>query len=146
MRRLDAARFVDWFRFAFRSAAKLGNLRRRELAELAGLNIENEGPIADAANLLDEMADGLKHFAQLAVAALDEDDFVPGIFRFWLGARAAGLCAAMFCAGVKLMNAGRRGLGFLRAGLAALDEDTGAKLVDLFQRGTAGDFDEIGFF
>jgi hypothetical protein len=64
---------------AFSGIAQGGELSGLQFAQVAGLLIENQGAVADAANLLDEVADLFKHLAQFAVAALDEDDFVPGI-------------------------------------------------------------------
>jgi hypothetical protein len=100
---------------------------RVEFAEVARFLIQNEGAVADAANLLDEVADLLKHFAQLSVAALDKDDFVPGIVAL-----------------ANLADAGRRGADFVRTRLAALDGDASAELVKLGLGGNAGDLDEIG--
>jgi len=52
---------------------------RFEFAQLAGLLVENERAVADAADFLHMMADLFEHLAQFAVAALDDDDFVPGV-------------------------------------------------------------------
>jgi hypothetical protein len=46
---------------------------------VAGLLVEDQRAVADAADFFDEMADFLEHFAQFAVAALDQNHFVPWI-------------------------------------------------------------------
>jgi hypothetical protein len=50
-----------------------------EGAEFAKGNVENEGAELDALDFFDEEADLLEHAADLAIAAFDEDDFVPGV-------------------------------------------------------------------
>ena len=72
---------------------------RLQLAQLARLKIENQWTVAYAANLFDVMADFFEHLAQLAVAALDDDHFVPGIVALAdladlgrSGAHAPGTC------------------------------------------------------
>ena len=48
-------------------------------AELAGGDVEGEGAEFDAFDFFDEEADRLEHAADLAIAAFDEGDGVPGI-------------------------------------------------------------------
>jgi hypothetical protein len=50
-----------------------------QFAQVARLLIQNQRAVAYAANLFNEVADLLEHFAQFAVAALNEHHFVPGI-------------------------------------------------------------------
>jgi hypothetical protein len=59
--------------------AQVLQLFRVELANIARLQIENERAVPNPANLLHVMADLLEHLAELAVAALNENHFVPGI-------------------------------------------------------------------
>jgi len=100
-----------------------------QFAKLAGLDIENKRAVADAANLLDVVTDLFEHLAQFAVAAFDEDDFVPGIFT-----------------GAQLLDAGGRCADFALPRLAALDGDSVAEALDHLVAGLPGDFDEISFF
>ncbi len=46
---------------------------------MAGRNVEGERAELDAFDFFYEEADGLKHTMDLAIAAFDENDFVPGI-------------------------------------------------------------------
>ena len=64
-----------------------------QFAQVARLLIENQRAVADAANLLNKVADLLEHFAQFAVAALDEHHFVPGIVALADLADAGRRCA-----------------------------------------------------
>ena len=59
--------------------SELGDFGGGEGAELAGEDVEFEGAELDALDFFDVMADVVKHAADLAIAAFDEDDFVPGI-------------------------------------------------------------------
>jgi len=102
-----------------------------ELAEFAGLEVENEWAIAYAADLFYVEADLFEELADLAVAAFDEDDFVPGVIAF---ADLADLRGG---------GAHAPGSG---ADAAALDDHAAADLVELLFRGGAGDFDEVGLF
>jgi hypothetical protein len=104
-------------------------LRSVEFAEVAGFLVEDERAIADAANLLDEVADFLEHFAQFAVAAFNQNNFVPGIVAL-----------------ANLANAGRRGADAVGARFAAFDCDACAKYVEFSLAGNAGDFDQVSFF
>jgi len=75
------------------------------------------------------VADFLEHFAQFAVAAFNQNNFVPGIVSL-----------------AHLADAGRRGADTVGAGLAALDGDACAKYVEFRLAGNAGDLDQVGFF
>ena len=48
-------------------------------AELPRRNIERERPVADALDLFHVVSDFFKHAPDLAIAAFDQSDFVPGI-------------------------------------------------------------------
>jgi hypothetical protein len=74
------------------------------------------------------VADLLKHLAQFAVAAFNQNNFVPGIVAL-----------------AYLTDASRRGANAVGARLAALDGDPCAKYVEFSLAGNAGDFDQIGF-
>ena len=50
-----------------------------QLAQLPRLQVENQRAVTDPPDLLDMVANLLEHLAQLAVAPLDHDHFVPGI-------------------------------------------------------------------
>ncbi len=65
--------------FALGREAKLGQLARLQLAELAWLNIENQGTIANPTNLFHVVADFLKHLSQFAITTLSENHFVPRV-------------------------------------------------------------------
>src|SRR6185437_2118726 len=52
-----------------------------EITCLARLRVQNQRPIANPANLLDVVSDFLEHFADFAVAAFNQREFVPWIFR-----------------------------------------------------------------
>ena len=75
------------------------------------------------------MANFLEHLAQFAVAAFDENHFVPGIVAL-----------------ANLADTGRRGAHLTRTGLATLDGDAAAQNVQLCLGGLAGDFDQVSFF
>jgi hypothetical protein len=79
--RVAAADFLGFWgaEFAVGGFAQKLQFIRIEFAQVSRLLIEDQGAIADAANFFDEVADLLEHFAQFAVAALDENHFVPGI-------------------------------------------------------------------
>ena len=97
---------------AFGGLAQSGQFLRFQFAQAAWLLVEDQRAVADAANFFDEVADFLEHLAQFAVAALDENDFVPGIVAL-----------------ANLADAGRRGADLARAGLATLDGDAAAQNV-----------------
>jgi hypothetical protein len=97
-----------------------------EFAEISGLLIEDQGAVTYAANLFDEMADLLEHFAQFAVAAFNENDFVPGVVAL-----------------ADLANAGWRGADLRRSGLAALDGNAAAESIELVLSGNPGNLDEV---
>jgi hypothetical protein len=74
------------------------------------------------------VTDLLEHLAQFAVAALDENDFVPGIVAL-----------------ANLANPGWRGVDLGRAGLAAFNGHTAAQDVEFRFRRLARDFHKVGF-
>jgi len=105
-------------------------LLRFQLAEVAGFDIEDQRSVADATDLLNVVPDLLEHLAQFAIAAFNEDNFVPGIVSF-----------------ANLADAGRGSLdiiAFFR--VAALDRDAFAEAVERLFGRLAGNFDEVGFF
>jgi hypothetical protein len=63
-----------------------------QFAQVPRLLVQDQRAVADAANFFDKVADFLKHLAQFAVAAFNENHFVPGIVAL-----------------ANLANAGRRG-------------------------------------
>ena len=65
---------------AFSGFAKVFDFFRLEFTGLAGFEIKLKRAIAHAADLLDMMADLFKHLAELAVTALDENNFEPRVF------------------------------------------------------------------
>jgi hypothetical protein len=75
---------TDIFQFWFAQLA-IGGLTEvfeffgLEFAHFARFNIEDQWTVANAANFLDVVADLLEHLTQFAVAAFDDDNFVPGI-------------------------------------------------------------------
>ena len=85
-RQLRIHRFppADVFQFRLvqlpvRCFAEVLEFFRLQLAHFARLDIEHQWTVPDTTNLLNVVADLLEHLAQLAVAAFDDDDFVPGI-------------------------------------------------------------------
>src|ERR1700744_5956777 len=50
-----------------------------EFAKLTGRNIEPEGPVTDAADFFDMVADLFEHFSDLPISAFSESELVPGI-------------------------------------------------------------------
>jgi hypothetical protein len=114
---------------AFGGLAQCVHFLRLKLTQVARLLIEDQRAIADAADFFDEMADFLEHLAQFAVAALDENDLVPGIVAL-----------------ADLTNAGRGGADGRRARFAALDGDAAAENVQLCFSGLAGNLDKVSFF
>jgi hypothetical protein len=114
---------------AFGSLAQQIQLFRLQLAQIARFLVENQRAIADAADFLNKVADFLKHLAQFAVAAFDQNHFVPGIIAL-----------------TNLADAGRRGAYLCRAGLAALDRHATTENVQLSLAWLTGDLDQISFF
>jgi hypothetical protein len=100
-----------------------------KLAQIAGFLIEHQRPVADAANLLDKMADFLEHFAQFAVASLNQNHFVPGIVAL---AHLADTC--------------RRSAHLRRSRTAALDGNAGTENIELAFGGLSGHFHQVGLF
>ena len=109
--------------------AQVFELLGLELAHLAWFDIEHERAIAHAPDLLDMMANLFKHLAQLAVATLDDDDFVPGIVAL-----------------ADLANLRRRSLYSAGARFSALDGDAGAQSIEGLLARFAAHFDEISLF
>ena len=105
----------------------------------AGFDVEDQRAVADAANFFDVVADFLEHLTDFAIAAFDEDQFVPGIVGVSQepDAGGGGHDAALIAAGGR--RAGLSDLG------TAIDHDAVAELVDRRVRGLAADFDEVGF-
>jgi hypothetical protein len=64
---------------AIGSLAKQIQLLRLQFAQIARFLVEYQRTIANATNLLNEVADLLKHLAQFAVAPFDQDHLVPRI-------------------------------------------------------------------
>ena len=131
---VDQVAATDILRFwsaqlAIGSLTQQFQLVRIKLAQVSRLLVEDQWTVADAANLLHEVADFLEHFAQLAVAALDENHFIPGIVAL-----------------ADLADAGRRGANLFRAGLPALNGDARAQQVEFGFAGNPGHFHQIGFF
>jgi hypothetical protein len=85
------------------------------------------------------MPDLFKHFAELAVAAFDENDLVPGIFS---GTRAT--LTACF-SGTEETNLRGSGLHAGGARLATLDTHSLAKPIDVLFAGLTANLDEVGF-
>jgi hypothetical protein len=79
--RVPSAEFLGFWGalLAFGGLAQRFQLLGLEFAQVARLLIEHQRAVADAANLLDEVAYFQEHLAQFAVAPLDENHFVPGI-------------------------------------------------------------------
>ena len=115
--------------FAFGGLAQGVQLFGFQLAHIARLLVEDQRAVAYAANLFNEVAYSLKHLAQFAVAALDEDNFIPGIVAL-----------------ANLADAGRRGANLGRSGFTALDGHAAAQNVQLALGGLAGDLDQVSFF
>jgi hypothetical protein len=78
------------FCFAGGGSAKFLDFFEGELAVAARFEVEDQGAVTDAANLFDVVADFLEHLADFAVAAFDEDQFVPGIVGVAKEAEAGG--------------------------------------------------------
>jgi hypothetical protein len=116
-------------RLAVCSLTQIVQLFSFELAHFAGLDVEHQGAVAYASNLLDVVADLLEHLAQLAVAAFNEDDFVPGVVAL-----------------ANLANLSGRSLHPARARLAALDSHARTEAVQLFLAWLTAHFDEVSFF
>jgi hypothetical protein len=89
---------------AIRSLAQIFELFGFQFAHVARFNVEYQRAVSHTADLFDVMPDLLKHLAQLAVAAFDDDDFVPGVIAL-----------------ADLANLGGRGLHSARSRLAPLD-------------------------
>ena len=119
----------------FSRAVERLDLSGGEFAELAGGDVEAERSVAYATDLLDVVADLFEHFAELAVAAFDEGDLVPGVVaaadQLDFGGGGDDAVAA---AGADLVEA------------AAVDHDALAYLVEAAGGWDSADFDEVGLF
>jgi hypothetical protein len=119
---------LGFAQFAVGGFAQVFEFFGLQFAHLAGLDIEHQGTVAYAANLFYVVADLLKHLAELAITAFDEDDFVPGIVAL-----------------ADLADLRGGGMDATRAGLAAFDSDASAEAIEGFLSGLAADFYEVGF-
>lgn len=72
LRELTLAGFTDLRLpvFAFGGLAEVFQFFRLELANVSGLDVEDERTVADAADLLDVVADFFEHLAEFSIAAL----------------------------------------------------------------------------
>jgi hypothetical protein len=102
---------------AFNSGAKLFDLFRQQVTKFARMNIQRERAVADALQLFDMVASLLEHGTDLAVAALNERDLIPGVFGLvdelnsrWSGSRRDSLAVRQGNASAKLLNGGIAGL------------------------------------
>jgi len=125
---------------AFRGFAEVFYFFGFELANLAGFEVEDKRAVADAADLLDVVANLFEHLAEFAVAAFDEYYFVPRIID-----RARRPTFARWFAGAERADIGGSGLNAIRARLAFRNSDTLAEAIEGFFAGLAADFNEVGF-
>jgi len=105
---------------------ELGDFANSERTKFSSGNVEGKGAELDTFDFFDEEADGLEHAADLAIAAFDESDFVPGI-------------------GGVFVELDFRRRSFDTAAVVEGNGDTVAKALDRLLVGAATDFDEIGF-
>ena len=68
----------------------MGDFLEGQFAVAAGFDVEDQGTVTDAANFFDVVADFFEHLADFAIAAFDEDHFVPGIVGVAKEADAGG--------------------------------------------------------
>ncbi len=127
-------RLFTLYLLASRSAVERLHFALRELAERTWRHVEHQSAIADAADLLDVVADFFKHLAKLAVASFGECDLVP---RVLTTANLLDLCrlgehavAAAFA-------------DFVEA--STINHDATAQLRDGFVGRSAGDFYQVRF-
>jgi len=106
-----------------------------EFAELARSDVEAERSVTYATDLFHMMADLFEHFSELAVAAFDEGDLVPGVVaaadEFYFG---GGGDDSVATAGAYLVET------------AAIDHDALADLLETAGGWDSADFDEVGLF
>jgi hypothetical protein len=80
----SASRWLFAFRrlrlIASSGAPETRNFSRPQFAELARLNVKRERTITHALDFFHVMANLFKHAAYLAILALDQSHFIPGIF------------------------------------------------------------------
>ena len=105
---------------------ELGDFANSERTKFSSGNVEGKGAELDTFDFFDEEADGLEHAADLAIAAFDENDFIPGI-------------------GSVFDEANFGGGGFDAAAVVERDGDAGAQALDDLLGRLATDFNEIGF-
>lgn len=108
-----------------REGFELGDFGLGESAEFAGGDVERERAELSALDFFDAKSDMLKHAANLAIAALDQDDFVPGI-------------------GGVFDKANFGGRSFDAAAIVEGDGDAAAQALNGFFVGLAADLNEIG--
>jgi hypothetical protein len=133
---LRVHRFATADIFQFRLAqlaicgfAQVVQLFSFELAHFARFNVEHQRAVAYATNLLDVVADLLEHLTQLAVAAFNEDDFVPGVVAL-----------------ANLANLGGRSLHPAGTRSAALDSHARTEAVQLFVAWFTAHLYEVSLF
>src|SRR6185312_6544985 len=122
---------------AFDLLARRGPVERlhlalRQFAKRPRRHIQHQRTVADAADLLDMMADLFKHLAELPVAAFGQRHFIPGVFA------ATNL--------LDLCRLRQHAIAPSRANLvqpSAIDHDPSPQLVDRFRCGRTRNFDEI---
>ncbi len=102
---------------AVNGRAQLFDFFRQQVAVFARVNVQCEGAVADALELLHVVPGLLKHRADLAVAAFDQRDFIPGVVRFmdeldagWGSTGVDAFAVGQLDAGAELFNGGVAGL------------------------------------
>jgi hypothetical protein len=98
-----------------------------QFTHFARFDVEHQRSIAHAADFLDVMPNLFEHLAQLAIATLDDDDFVPGIVAL-----------------ADLANLRGRSLHTARTRFAALNAHPRTQSIQTFFRGLAADLDQVG--
>ena len=103
----------------------MGEFSFGEGAEVARREIEGEGAEGDTLDLFDVVADVMEHAADLAIAAFNENDFVPGV-------------------GGVFEEADLGGRSFDAATVVENDGDAVAEALERLLGGTAANFDVVG--
>jgi hypothetical protein len=98
-----------------------------QFTHFARFDVEHQRSIAHAADFLYVMPNLFEHLAQLAIATLDDDDFVPGIVAL-----------------ADLANLRGRSLHTARTRFAALNAHPRTQSIQTFFRGLAADLDQVG--
>jgi hypothetical protein len=120
--------FQFWLaRLTVSSFAQIFEFLGFQFAHFAWLNVEHQRAVTHAANFLDVVADLFEHLAQLAVAAFNQNDFVPGVVAL-----------------TDFANLGGRGLHPAGAGLAALDANARTEAIQRFLGGLAAHLNQVG--